>query len=179
MTLLQKPIAVVSEAVDRITILSNAFGSLFVLFLVVTVICDVIARGIFNAPFKGSVELVEFSVVFIVFLQLPDVVRVDRMTRSDGLLRAISGRSPMLVYWIGKAVDAIAALLMVLIAITMYPEVIEAWQTGDFVGTPGVFTAPAWPIKLAIFFGAVMCGLRWALNLITNKPRAGEMEASS
>ncbi|WP_420402367.1 TRAP transporter small permease [Nisaea sp.] len=166
-----RPIESVSGAVDRVTILANACGSLFVLFLVVTVVIDVIARGVFHAPLKGSVELVEFSVVFIVFLQLPDVVRVGRLTRSDGLLQVLDESAPQVGVWIRRALDGLAALLMVLIAITMYPEVLEAWETQDYVGTPGVFTAPAWPIKLAILFGAVMCGLRWILNIL--QPRTG------
>jgi len=172
MNVFKRLIASVSEAFDRITVLSNAFGSLFVLFLVVTVIIDVIARGVFNAPLQGSVELVEFSVVFIVFLQLPDVVRVGRMTRSDGLLQLLDERAPEAATWLRRALDLIGATLMVLIAITMYPELLEAWETGDYVGTPGIFTAPAWPIKLAIFFGAVMCGLRWTFNVLLSRKGA-------
>ncbi|WP_323794586.1 TRAP transporter small permease subunit [Nisaea sp.] len=172
MNLSKRAIESVSEGVNRITVLSNAFGSLFVLFLVAAVIVDVVARGVFHAPLKGSVELVEFSVVFIVFLQLPDVVRVGRLTRSDGLLRALDNRAPRISTWIRRALDSIGAVLMALIAITMYPEVLEAWETGHYVGTPGVFTAPAWPIKLAIFFGAAMCCMRWTLNVVQSRTGA-------
>lgn len=167
---MNQPLAILSKAVDRITIFANVFGSLFVLFLTATVIFDVIARGVFNAPFNGSVELVEFSVVFIVFLQLADVVRVGRLTRSDGLLRALGARRPRLTSAIRVVLDLIAAALMALIAVAIYPEVIEAWETNEYVGTPGVFTAPAWPIELAIFFGAVMCCARWSLNALAGAP---------
>ena len=51
---------------------------------------------------------------------------------------------------------------MALIAIAMWPEFVEAWQTGDFFGTPGIFTAPWWPVKLAIWFSAALCCLIWA-----------------
>jgi len=59
-------------------------------------------------------------------------------------------------------IDLVSALLMALIAIAMWPEFVEAWQTGDFFGTPGIFTAPWWPVKLAIWFSATLCCLIWA-----------------
>ena len=80
--------------VDRLAIAANAIGTLVVLILVVVVNFDVGARGIFNSPFLGAVEVVQFSMVLIVFLQLPDVVRVDRLTRSDGFLVAVGNRFP-------------------------------------------------------------------------------------
>ena len=70
---------------------ANAIGTLMVLALVLVVTFDVIARGVFNAPFRGAVEVVQFTMVFIVFAQLPDVVRVGRLTRSDGISPASRG----------------------------------------------------------------------------------------
>ena len=62
-------------------------ATLVVLALVLVVNYDMGARNLFNAPFNGAVEVVQFSMVLIVFLQLPDVVRVNRLTRSDGFPR--------------------------------------------------------------------------------------------
>jgi len=76
---------------ERVSMGANAIGTLCVLALVVIVNYDVVARGVFNNPFMGAVEVVQFSLVFIVFLQLPDVVRVGRLTRSDGFLVEDSG----------------------------------------------------------------------------------------
>ena len=79
---------------SQVATIANAIGTLIVLALVMVVNYDVVARGVFNNPFHGAVELVQFSMVLIVFLQLPDVVRVNRLTRSDGFLSIASDRWP-------------------------------------------------------------------------------------
>lgn len=156
-----------SILVDKLAIAANAVGTLVVLGLVLIVNFDVVARGAFNAPFLGAVEVVQFSMVLIVFLQLPDVARVNRLTRSDGTLVAITNMVP----WLGNAlrhlVDAISAMLMGLIAWAIWPEFVEMWHTKDYFGVPGVFTAPWWPIKLTIFFSAVMCTLIFVLKVLS------------
>lgn len=68
-------VRLLSSLFDRVAIAANAVGTLTVLGLVVVMNTDVIARGVFHAPFHGAVELVIFAMALIVFLQLPDVVR--------------------------------------------------------------------------------------------------------
>lgn len=157
---------------DRVAIVANAIGTLVVLGLVMVVNFDVVARGVFNAPFLGAVEVVQFSMVLIVFLQLPDVVRVNRLTRSDGTLVLISLKLP----WVGAAlrhlIDGISAILMLLIAIAIWPEFVEMWHTKDYFGVPGVFTAPWWPIKLVIFLSAALCTLSFTLKALSPAIRA-------
>ena len=156
-----------SVLTDRLAIAANAIGTLVVLGLVLIVNFDVVARGVFNAPFAGAVEVVQFSMVLIVFLQLPDVARVNRLTRSDGTLVAITKLKPGLGKALRHVVDAISAILMGLIAWAIWPEFLEMWHSQDYFGVPGVFTAPWWPIKLTIFFSAVMCTLIFALKVLT------------
>ena len=155
-----------SKLADRIAIVANAAGTLVVLALVAVVNYDVVARGLFHAPFMGAVELVQFSMVLIVFLQLPDVVRVNRLTRSDGFLAITGNRWPVFSRVIGQFINTIACVFMLLIAITMWPEFVDMWETQDFFGVPGVFTAPWWPIKLVIFISAVLCTILFALKVL-------------
>ena len=159
-------LVLVIRVLERAAIVANVAGSLIVLALVLVVNFDVVARGAFNAPFRGAVEVVQFSMVLIVFLQLPDVVRVGRLTRSDGLLTILGERAPALRRALGRGIDALSATLMVLIAITTGPEVIEAFETSEYFGTPGVFTAPWWPVKLAIFSSAALCAALFALRVL-------------
>ncbi|MGI9333175.1 MAG: TRAP transporter small permease subunit, partial [Gammaproteobacteria bacterium] len=160
------------SALTRAAIIANAIGSIVVLGLVAVVNFDVVARGAFNAPFRGAVEVVQFSLVLIVFAQLPDVVRVGRLTRSDGLLTVLGSRAPRIAAMLHRAIDTLSALLMVLIAITMWPEVVETFESKDYFGTPGVFTAPWWPVKLAIFTSAALCTALFVLRAV-HGPAAG------
>lgn len=144
----------------------NVAGTLVVLALVVVVNFDVVARGFFNAPFRGAVEVVQFSMILIVFLQLPDVVRVGRLTRSDGFLIVAGGRFPKSIRVLRQVIDLVSATLMALIAITMWPEFLKMLDTRDYFGIPGVFTAPWWPIKLAIFASGALCALLFVLKAL-------------
>jgi len=166
-------LAIFEKAVTSITLVTkwiattaNVAGTLVVLGLVAIVNYDIVARGIFNAPFRGAYEVVQFSMVLIVFLQLPDVIRVDRLTRSDGLLTLISGKYPRAAATLRRVINTGSAIIMSLIAIAIFPEFLEMWETQDFFGVPGIFTAPWWPIKLTIFCSAALCTLIFALKVL-------------
>lgn len=158
--------------VTGLATLANAIGTLMVLVLVAVVNFDVGARGLFNAPFHGAVEVVQFSMVLIVFLQLPDVVCADRLTRSDGFLIAIGHRFPVFSEALRRVIDAVSAIFMGLVAVAMWPEFVEMWQSQDYFGIPGVFTAPWWPVKLTIFLSAVLCAVLFALKTLIGRDLA-------
>lgn len=154
---------------------ANATGTLVVVMLIAVVNYDIIARGIFNRPFLGAVEVVQFSMVLIVFLQLPDVVRVGRLTRSDGFLNLMRTRRPAAGTMLSRAIDLFSATFMVIVAIAMWPEFVDMWESQDFFGVPGVFTAPWWPIKLVIFLSACLCTVHFALHIL-RPSRIAEMK---
>ncbi|PRY26105.1 TRAP-type mannitol/chloroaromatic compound transport system permease small subunit [Aliiruegeria haliotis] len=155
-----------SKLANGIAISANAVGTIVVLLLVLVVNYDVVARGIFNKPFLGAVEVVQFSMVLIVFLQLPDVVRVDRLTRSDGFLTVLGDRYPRTHNFIRRVINTVSAIFMTLIAIAIWPEFVEMLETRDYYGIPGVFTAPWWPIKLTIFLSAALCAIIFILKVV-------------
>jgi len=51
-------LSIARRALDHIAMAANVCGTLVVLALVVIVNTDVVARGVFSAPFRGSVEVV-------------------------------------------------------------------------------------------------------------------------
>lgn len=169
-----------------IAIVANAVGTAVIFVLVGIMNVDVIARGVFHAPLRGVVEVVIFSLILIVFLQLPDVVRSNRLTRSDGFLVYAETNLPRLSNVLARCIDLAAAIFMALIAWTVWPEFLEsigschfitppefgpepsgdlwadmsaAFARCEYFGTPGIFTAPWWPAKLAIVFSVSLCAI--------------------
>lgn len=161
-----------NRAVGALAIAANACGTLVVLALVLLVNYDVVARGVFSAPFLGAVEVVQFSMVLIVFLQLPDVCRVNRLTRSDGFLVVLGDRHPGAARVLRSIINLISGVLMVLIAVAIWPEFVKMFESKDYFGVPGVFTAPWWPLKLTIFASAVLCAAIFFLKLVLPVPKA-------
>ncbi|MEO9527280.1 TRAP transporter small permease [Roseibium sp.] len=156
-----------SKLANAVAMAANAVGTLIVLALIMVVNYDVVARGFFNAPFRGAVEVVQFTMVLIVFLQLPDVVRTDRLTRSDGFLTILQMTRPKLAGTLRRLINLASALFMVLVAYAIWPEFVEMYETRDYFGVPGVFTAPWWPLKLAIYLSAVLCTVLFLLKVLS------------
>ncbi|MGR3714359.1 MAG: TRAP transporter small permease subunit [Shimia sp.] len=169
--MLKSAVDCLSRVANSIAIASNALGTLVVLALVVILNIDVIARGLFDAPLRGTYEIVQFSVVMIVFLQLADVVRVDRLTRSDGLLGVIHSRRPTLARNMRRMINAVAAIFMGLIAYVTFPEFLHMWDTQDYFGVPGLFTLPWWPVKLVITSGTTLSCLIFVFKVVSAEDR--------
>lgn len=160
-----------SRVANVLAITTNALGTLVVLALVVVLNIDVIARGLFSSPLKGTYEIVQFSVVMIVFLQLPDVVRVDRLTRSDGVLMMMGRTRPGFAATLRRSINALSAIFMGLIAYITFPEFLHMWDTQDYFGVPGLFTLPWWPVKLVISVGCALSCLIFVLKVISAQDR--------
>lgn len=177
----------------RLAAISNMVGTAVLFVLVAVMNVDVVARGVFHAPFRGVVEVVIFSLVLIVFLQLPNVVHGDRLTRSDGFLMLMRHRKPGFANAASRVIDIVAGVFMAMIAWTMWPEFLESFESChffsqpefgpppsgelwadfsaamarcDYFGTPGILTAPWWPAKLAIFFGVSMSAILFLLKAL-------------
>lgn len=160
--------------------MANAVGTFVVIGLICVVSYDVIARGLFNAPFLGAVEVVQFSMVLIVFLQLPDVIRVGRLTRSDGFLGLMRARKPKIGSALSRIIDLVSGIFMILVAVAIWPEFVDMWETKDYFGVPGIFTAPWWPVKLVIFLSACLCTVHFALHIFNqSKDETAHQESGS
>ena len=169
--MLKSAVAVLSRVANTLAIATNALGTVVVLALVVILNVDVIARGVFSTPLKGAYEMVQFSVVLIVFLQLADVVRVDRLTRSDGMLNVLHNRRPGIAASLRRVINAISAIFMGLICYITFPEFLKMWGTQDYFGVPGLFTLPWWPVKLVIAFGTGLACVIFVLKVISAQDR--------
>lgn len=184
----------------RLATLSNMVGTAVLFILVGVMNVDVVARGLFHAPFRGVVEVVIFSLVLIVFLQLPNVVEGNRLTRSDGFLMLMRHRHPVFASALSRLIDLVAGVFMAMIAWTMWPEFVEAFESChffsqpefgpppsgelwvdlkaafarcDYFGTPGILTAPWWPAKLAIFFGVALSAVLFLCKALLLEGKRG------
>ena len=144
----------------------NSVGTALIFALVVMINVDVFSRFLFNAPIDGVTELVELSIVAIVFLQLADAVRTGRLIRSEGLYSRLQQKNPRLGHILGAFFDLAGAIFFITIIIGGIPRFIDAWERGYFSGNKGIFVVPVWPVRLVLVIGAltvvmVFLGLAW------------------
>ncbi len=128
------------------------------------ILADVVGRAAFNAPLLGVPEMVQFSIVGIVFLQLPQTLRSGGLTRSELLLQPLRARSPRIASACQAVYDLTGAALFALILAATWPLAVQAFEAREFYGSTGVVQIPTGPLKLIIIAGcAAMCA-QFALN---------------
>ena len=159
------PPAVPAGPFARVIGIMNAAGTLWIIGLMVLINADIIGRGAFNSPIAGTPELVAFSIVGIVFLQLAHTLRSGSMTRSDVLLNVLERRAPRMRLAFLSLFHLVGGLLLVMIAWKYWPSVAEAWQQPErnFMGNPGFFTIPQWPLFGMVFLGIVATAIQFLL----------------
>lgn len=131
----------------------NAIGTIWIFGLLVLINADIGARGLFKAPIDGVPEIVELSIVGIVFLQAAHTLRVGRLTRADVLFERILKHWPRIARILGLVFNLTGASLFAIIFAVSVPYFSESWSRSLFVGAEGGFTAPTWPVKLITLVG--------------------------
>lgn len=146
----------------------NVLGSVLILAVMVLINVDVFGRVLFNDPVAGVPEMVQLSIVAIVFLQLTHTLRMRRFIRSDVFIGRLLARGT----WPGFAVQAFHHLVgAVLLAVIFYYTInrfFRAWEIDEYVGTEGDFTAPVWPIYLIILIGCAGTFIQFVIHFVTD-----------
>jgi TRAP-type C4-dicarboxylate transport system permease small subunit len=146
---------IITRAFSKFVAGLNSVGGALIFAMIVLINLDVFSRFLFNAPIDGVTELVELSIVAIVFLQLADAVRNGRLTRSEGLFSKIREKNPRLGHVMSIVFDLAGAVFFITIISGSIPRFIEAWQRDYFSGNKGIFVVPVWPVRLVIVIGAI------------------------
>jgi len=145
----------ISRLFSRFVAGLNSVGGVLIFGLVVMINLDIIFRFLFNSPIDGVTELVELSIVAIVFLQLGDAVRNGRLTRSDGLYNKIKEKNPRVGHMLGAFFDIAGAVFFMTLIAGSVPRFIDAWERGYYAGNKGIIVIPVWPVRLIIVIGAL------------------------
>jgi TRAP-type C4-dicarboxylate transport system permease small subunit len=162
---------IITRAFSKFVAGLNSVGGALIFAMIVMINLDVFSRFLFNAPIDGVTELVELSIVAIVFLQLSDAVRNGRLTRSDGLFSKIREKNPRLGHVMSIIFDLAGAVFFVTIISGSIPRFIEAWERGYYSGNQGIFVVPVWPGRLVIVIGAITV-VFVVLGLVINHVKA-------
>ncbi|MPY69940.1 MAG: TRAP transporter small permease subunit [Alphaproteobacteria bacterium] len=143
----------------------NAAGTCWIVVLMVLINIEAIGRSAFNTPIIGVIEMIEISIVGIVFLQLADSLRRGVLTRSDGLFNQVMARNPAAGHVMGIVTSALGAGFMGLVLTGSVPFFVDAWQQNYYIGVEGMFTAPVWPIALIIVVAITVTMIQFLIDL--------------
>ncbi len=133
----------------------NALGSVWIIGLMLLICADISMRTFFNAPIAGVAEMIAFSIVGIVFLQLAHTLRSGSLTRSDLLISLLAQNYPRLRGIVLVVFNLIGAGMLAVALWYFLPSFTEAWNRPErhFMGNPGFFQIPTWPLYLLMLIG--------------------------
>lgn len=167
------------RVLDLMTQVANVCGSLLILMLTVLIGADVVSRNLFDSPISGVPEMVTLSIVAIVFLQVPQALKSDRMTRADAVIRFLQVRTPGFANALNTVFDLLGALVVIVILYATYPILIKSWVRSDFIGAVGDFTAPTWPVKAMIIIGGTLLACQFLARIVRRHSRRISSRVSS
>lgn len=157
---------VAERAADGISTAVNALASLWIVVLMLLISADVGGRTVFNRPIIGVNEIVEFSIVAMLFLQVAHALSSGILTRSDAVFGALLKRARRVGLGFSAAFNLCGAILTGIIAWAGVAKTAEAYTGGFFIGIPGFFALPQAPLRAIIVFGTALMALRFILLVL-------------
>ena len=142
---------------DRIVHLLLATAALLAFCLSFLVVADVIGRGVFSRPVKGTPEIVSMSIVIICFLLAGYSVHSRSMLHTDVFVSLLGRRGPLIATVLS---GMLGAAFFALIVWGSYEPLLHAWNSGEFEGE-GALRVPVWPARLAVMFGALLVAVTY------------------
>jgi TRAP-type C4-dicarboxylate transport system permease small subunit len=138
--------------VSRLVQLLLAVAAAIIFFLSFLVVADVIGRGAFNSPVKGTPEIVSMSIVIICFLLAAYAVQSGAMLRTDVIVSMFGRRGLAFA-------DLISGLLgagfFLLIVWGSFEPSWHAWTSNEFEGE-GALRVPVWPARFVVMLGSAL-----------------------
>lgn len=148
--------APVAATLGLISAALSSIGTLWIGFLMLLIVADVVGRNFLDAPITGVAEIAAHSVVAIVFLQLAHAIMQGRLTRADFLLRRIDLASPNAARLLEAVFSLGGAVIFALLVWAAWPKAVASLKTHEFFGVQGVFTIPTFPFRAIIVLGAAL-----------------------
>jgi len=140
----------------------NTIASIWVLFLIGLICADVLGRVAFSAPLPGVPEIVKFSIVGMVWLQMAYTLRANAHLRTV-LILAVLPRTGQRITLLLNAVVGVG--MFSLIVWLGWIEMVKNWEIGAFEGEEPL-RIPVWPIWAILVCGAALTAIQFLLDAI-------------
>jgi TRAP-type C4-dicarboxylate transport system permease small subunit len=136
-----------------------AAAALLIFFLSFLVVADVVGRGAFHSPVKGTPEIVSMSIVIICFLLAGYAVQSGGMIYADVLVSVFGVRGRAFA----QLLSAVLGILFFgLIVWGSFEPTLHAWASGEYEGE-GALRVPVWPARIIVLTGSALVVITYAL----------------
>lgn len=156
------------QAADAVMGTANVVATLWILGLMVLIVCDILGRETLGRPIAGVPEMVKYSIVGIVFLQIAHTHRKGEMIRSDGILGVVRRRWPFAGLLMDTVAQLCGAAFAGALAWAVWPKAVRAFERGEMEGVQGHFTLPVWPFLALIVLGSALLALSFLITALAS-----------
>ena len=160
----------INELFDNFVQWMNGAGVIWIFALMFFICADITGRTLFDFPLQGIPEIVSFSLIACVFLQLAFAVQNSRLTQAEVLLEFIQKYRPLSGQGLRLFFSTIGCFVFTVMALGAWPDFSRAFRTSEFAGVEGIYTFPVWPVKFIVFAGATAAALVY-LRRLTSRIR--------
>ncbi|NQV55533.1 MAG: TRAP transporter large permease subunit [Rhodospirillales bacterium] len=152
----------------------------------VLVCADIFGRNVLNAPIRGVAEILAYSVLSIVYLQLAHTLLMGRFTRAELVTGWLDGNRPIAGAGISAAFNLIGAVVFIALSWVTYPHLVSSFLEMEVDGMPTGVILLLWPFRLIMFVGAVVTAVVFISQFIADlinfrrhvlRARSGDGEA--
>ena len=144
----------------RVTRVLLAFAAVIIFLLGFIVCADVLGRALFNAPVKGTPEIVSMSIVIICFLLAGYSVQSGGMIYTDVVSGAFGVRGLAFAQLLSATLGIV---FFGLIIWGSYEPTLHAIASGEYEGE-GALRVPVWPARTVVVLGAILVVTSYALH---------------
>lgn len=134
-------------------------------FITLLIGADVIGRAL-GSPVRGTVALSASAVVAVAFLALPYTMRRQAHVRSSLIHDRVGDRGKRVIDTLAYG---LAAAAFVLIAVSSWDRLVNAWVIGEYTGE-GSLRVPSGPTRTILFTASILmaveCAIRLAKSLV-------------
>lgn len=160
---------------DRVTDACGALAAVLVFGVTALIVADVLLRNMLRAPLGYSVELSEYTMLYLTALTAPWLLKRGEHVRIDLLLH----RVPAIVGWLCELLcDLIGLALSLLMTYYGVRVAIASIESGTKLVKQ--FTIPEWWILLALplMFALLVIGFILRLHACWTGPRRPRVEGA-
>jgi TRAP-type mannitol/chloroaromatic compound transport system permease small subunit len=144
-----------------------ALGTILIGILMLIICADIVARNLMGSSLPLISELGALTLVMIVYLQLAATVRADRLARTELFFASFRQNHPRAGALLAAAFDLAGAWLVGLAAWSTLRILGKDYDSGEFIGVPGIATLETWPFRLLIMIGITVAALEFVLRALS------------
>lgn len=133
-------------------------GSVALAVMTLWTVVDVLARNAFSHPLTGTLDLVEATLVLVVFLALPAVFERDEQITVDVLDHVLGDR---VIAWLKLFASLVVLVFLGVLGYTGLAPLADAWGFGD--------RKPDLPIPIYALLAAIELAIAVSLVVIAAK----------